>query len=83
MPILSRFNGIVMKMYFQQAEHNPPHVHAQYGDYSAEFEIETGMLLEGRFPHKSMLLVQRWILIHRSELLEIWNSQNFKPISPL
>jgi hypothetical protein len=38
-----------MKMYFQQAEHNPPHVHAQYGDYSAEFEIETGMLLEGRF----------------------------------
>ena len=49
MPILSRFNGIVMKMYFQQAEHNPPHVHAQYGDYSAEFEIETGMLLEGRF----------------------------------
>lgn len=28
MPILSRFYGISIKMYFQQSEHNPPHIHA-------------------------------------------------------
>ena len=33
MPILSRFYGIVIRMYFQQAEHNPPHIHALYGVY--------------------------------------------------
>lgn len=24
MPVISRFYGIVIKMYFRQAEHNPP-----------------------------------------------------------
>ncbi len=28
MPVLSRFYGIVIRMYFQQSEHNPPHIHA-------------------------------------------------------
>ena len=28
MPVLSRFYGIIIRMYFQQAEHNPPHIHA-------------------------------------------------------
>ncbi len=27
MPVLSRFYGIIIRMYFQQAEHNPPHIH--------------------------------------------------------
>ena len=31
MPVLSRFYGIIIRMYFQQAEHNPPHIHALYG----------------------------------------------------
>lgn len=42
MPILSRFYGIVIRMYFQQAEHNPPHIHALYGDDMAEIVIRTG-----------------------------------------
>ena len=28
MPALSRFYGIIIRMHFQQAEHNPPHIHA-------------------------------------------------------
>ena len=27
MPVISRFYGIIIKMYFQQKEHNPPHFH--------------------------------------------------------
>lgn len=30
MPTLARFYGIVIKMYFFQSEHNPPHIHAIY-----------------------------------------------------
>ena len=30
MPIISRFYGLIVKMYFMQSEHNPPHIHAIY-----------------------------------------------------
>ncbi|MBQ8199400.1 MAG: DUF4160 domain-containing protein [Lachnospiraceae bacterium] len=33
MPVISRFHGITIKMYFRQKEHNPPHIHAICGDY--------------------------------------------------
>ena len=34
MPVITRLNGIVIKMYFRKKEHNPPHVHALYGEYN-------------------------------------------------
>jgi hypothetical protein len=33
-------------MYFIQAEHNPPHIHAIYGDDVAEIAIQDGKILE-------------------------------------
>lgn len=30
MPVISRFYGIIIRMYFLQKEHNPPHIHAIY-----------------------------------------------------
>ena len=33
MPEISRFFGIVIKMYFDQ--HPPPHFHAEYGEFKA------------------------------------------------
>ena len=32
MPIISRFYGITIKMYIQPSKHNPPHIHAVYGE---------------------------------------------------
>ena len=32
MPVISRFYGLVIKMYFMQSEHNPPHIHGVYGN---------------------------------------------------
>ncbi len=45
MPVLARFYGITIRMYFQQAEHNPPHIHAIYGDEMAAIDIQTGNIL--------------------------------------
>ena len=42
MPVLSRFYGIIIRMYFQQSEHNPPHIHAIYGEDMAAIYIQTG-----------------------------------------
>ena len=83
MPILSNFYGILIKMYFQQAEHNPPHIHAIYGEYMGAIDIQTGELLEGDLPNRALNLVQEWLQIHRQEVLNIWNTQQFKKIPPL
>jgi hypothetical protein len=35
MPTISMFYGIVIRMYCDRSEHNPPHFHAYYQDYTA------------------------------------------------
>ena len=37
MPEISRFFGIVIRMYF--FDHDPPHFHAKYGESEAQFRI--------------------------------------------
>ena len=83
MPILSRFYGIVIRMYFQQAEHNPPHIHALYGDDMAEVDIRTGEIIEGSLPPKALVMVREWIEINKKDLLDMWETQEFKKLSPL
>lgn len=83
MPVLSRFYGIIIRMYFQQAEHNPPHIHALYGEDMAAIDIQTGEVLEGHLPPKALSMVREWITIHKADLLSIWDTQEFKTLSPL
>lgn len=83
MPVLSRFYGIVIRMYFQQAEHNPPHIHALYGDEMAAIDIQTAEVLEGYLPPKALAMVQEWVGMYRDDLLRIWETQEFRKISPL
>ena len=33
MPEISRFYGIVIKMFFKPREHEPSHIHALYGEH--------------------------------------------------
>lgn len=82
--ILSEFYGIIIKMYFQQVEHNPPHFHAIYNDYVAAIKIADGEVLGGELPPKALGLVDEWRRQHQAELLERWETQNFKKrIRPL
>ena len=83
MPILSRFYGIIIKMYFLQGEHNPPHIHAIYNDDVAAIDFMTGKILEGHLPPKALNMVEEWLSIHKNEIKEIWETQEFKKIEPL
>ena len=83
MPVLSRFYGIIIRMYFLQKEHNPPHIHAIYGEDVAAITIGDGTVLEGALPKKALELVREWITVNRSELLKMWESQEFKQLPPL
>ena len=83
MPVLSRFYGIIIRMYFQQAEHNPPHIHALYGDEMAAINIQTGEVLEGDLPPKALGMVIEWMNKHKTDLLHMWETQEFKALPPL
>ena len=48
MPVVARFYGIAIRMYFR--EHGIPHFHAVYGDHNAVFAIESLARLEGELP---------------------------------
>ena len=83
MPVLSRFYGIIIRMYFQQAEHNPPHIHALYGEDMAAITIQTGEILEGHLPPKALAMVREWAAIYKADLLYMWETQEFRSLPPL
>lgn len=67
---ISRFFGIIIKMYYK--EHNPPHFHAEYQEYKAEYDIHTLELISGELPKRANALVLEWAAEHRAELIENW-----------
>lgn len=83
MPILSSFYGVIIKMYFQLSEHNPPHIHAVYGEYIGAIDIQTLEMIEGDLPPRALNLVKEWAKLHQADLLTIWNTQEFKKLPPL
>ena len=83
MPILSRFYGIIIRMYFLQSEHNPPYIHAIYNEDVAAIDFMTGDVIEGHLPPKALNMVQEWINIHKEDLKKIWDTQEFKQLPPL
>ncbi len=82
-PALARFYGIVIKMYFLQDEHNPPHIHAFYGEQVAAVDIRTGQIIEGSLPNRAVGMVKEWAQINRDALLEMWETQEFRKLEPL
>jgi len=84
MPIISRFLGIIIAMYWN--DHAPPHFHARYGGYEITVDIETGVV-SGSFPKRALRHVLEWYELHKDELMEDWElcrqSQMPRPIEPL
>jgi hypothetical protein len=70
MPAISRFFGIIIKMYFN--DHNPPHFHAEYGEHEAVYVIETLELLRGTLPSRAHAMIVEWATMHRPELRANW-----------
>ncbi len=69
MPIISRFLGIIIAMYWD--DHMPPHFHAKYGDYEVTVNIMTGVV-EGKFPKRALQHVLEWYELHKEELNDNW-----------
>jgi hypothetical protein len=83
MPIIARFYGILIKMYFSQSEHGVSHFHAIYGEFNAVFSIETLEMLEGDLPTRAHRLVTEWTERHKHELLDMWTRHEFRQLPGL
>ena len=83
MPEISRFYGIVIKMFFKPKEHEPSHIHAIYGEYVGIFDICTFQMTDGDLPQKAQSLVEEWLKKNQQELLTMWNTQEIKKLPPL
>ena len=70
MPEISRFYGIVIKMFFD--DHNPPHFHALYGEHEVLIDINTFAVFAGHLPPRALGLVIEWTTLHQDELLNNW-----------
>lgn len=83
MPVISRFYGIAIKMYLRQKEHNPPHIHAIYGEYIGMFSLADGEMFEGDIPTKGQQMVKEFIEHYRERLIEMWETQKFEVLPPI
>ena len=84
MPTISSFNGVIIFMNLKEKEHNPPHVHAVTPDDVAPFLISTGeMMVTTHFSPKAKKMVKEFILRNQDELLEMWETGNYRKLDPV
>ena len=76
MPKISEFFGISIYMYY--SDHAPPHLHARYGEYTAEFDFK-GRNLKGKLPPRVVGLVVEWIFFINMSYWKIgtWQEKNY------
>jgi Domain of unknown function (DUF4160) len=69
-PEISRFFGISIKLFF--GDHVPPHFHAEYGEFKAQVDIRSRVIIGGDLPPRVLGMVIEWSSLHQDELLDLW-----------
>jgi hypothetical protein len=68
MPEISRFFGIVIRMFVEAgAVHHTPHFHAYYQGQAAVFSISPVELIAGELTRTQRRLVEAWAELHQRE----------------
>jgi len=74
MPEVSRFFGIIVRMYAEAGgQHHRPHFHAYYQESVAVYAIDAVDALAGSLPRRQQRLVEAWAELHQRELRENWD----------
>jgi hypothetical protein len=68
MPELSRFYGIVVRMYY--GDYALPYFHALYAGQAAIIDIETLAFVDGQLPARARGMVVEWAALHQEKLRE-------------
>ena len=81
MPEIARFLGIIISMYYD--EHNPPHFHVRYYEFTALMRMDNLNILSCVLPAKVRGLVEEWAELHQDELMQMWETKEFHHLQPL
>ncbi|WP_008308551.1 DUF4160 domain-containing protein [Leptolyngbya sp. PCC 6406] len=81
MPEVTRFYGIVIKVFF--GDHPPPHFHVIYGEHNALVGIDPLAVIEGDLPSRAEKMVMEWASLYQQDLRQMWESQEFRKLPPL
>lgn len=75
MTIISQFYGIVITMYYNETngKHHIPHIHVRYNNDKIIYDFNAN-IIEGRIPLKQKRMVEAWIMIHKEELITLWEN---------
>jgi hypothetical protein len=69
-PTIAVFYGIMIRMYWR--DHSPPHLHAIYQGFEALIALQTAEVIGGSLPLNALRIVQEWVLLRQSELMDNW-----------
>lgn len=88
MPEVSRFHGVIIRMYAEAGvPHHAAHFHAYYQDDAAVFTIDPVEIISGSLPRRQRRFVEAWAELHQVELEADWErleaGQAPLPIEPL
>ncbi len=74
MPEISRFFGIVIRMFVEPSvPHHRRHFHAYYQDAAGVFAIDVVECIGGGLPRIQQRLVEAWAEIHVEDLRRDWD----------
>ena len=83
MPEITRFKGIIIKMYYKPKEHNPSHIHVEYGSHVCTIDIKNFSIINGDLPSAQEKMVIQWMKRYQYDLLKMWQTQIIKKLPPL
>ena len=85
MPEISRFFGIVVRMFYD--EHNPPHFHVEYQGNHATFDFDGNVIKGNLNSRTARKLVREWVDFHFDEITLNWelarDEKELNKIDPL
>jgi len=85
MPIISKFFGIAIRLFYD--EHNPPHLHAEYQRKKSVFDFQGNIIRGSLFSKTATRLIREWIDLHSAELEADWKlakaGKQIRKIDPL
>ena len=88
MPELSRFLGIIIRMFAEPStRHHDAHFHVYYQEHATVYTIRPVAVVAGGLPQRQQRLVEAWAELHQDELEADWcrlvEGRVPEPIKPL
>lgn len=84
-PIISRFFGVAITMYFD--DHGHPRFHARHPSGEAKVRIDTLEVIESTLGRRQLRFALAWAELHQDELAENWRraraGETLQEIEPL